>query len=100
MSAAQIAVFGTTSLGVKVERVTIAQDGLSASILTKGATLQSVRLAGVAHGLGGVSGARFFAPVLPEMRLLVELTAAGTNVYEGRLTSGETLLTTFTLHTQ
>lgn len=51
MSAANITSFGTTASGKKVERVTIAQDGLSAAILTKGATLQSVRLEGVAHDL-------------------------------------------------
>ena len=43
--------FGTTAAGQTVHKITIAHGDLSASILTKGATLQSVRLAGVAHDL-------------------------------------------------
>lgn len=51
MSVARIDSFGTTSQGAEVKRVTIALGGLQAAILTKGATLQSVRLEGVAHDL-------------------------------------------------
>jgi aldose 1-epimerase len=49
--AIMITPFGTTADGVDVQKITISQGDLSASILTKGATLQSVRLAGVAHDL-------------------------------------------------
>ena len=48
---ASITEFGTTAAGLTVHKVTIAQGDLSAAILTKGATLQSVRLKGVAHDL-------------------------------------------------
>ncbi len=51
MSDATITSFGTTASGIEVKRITVTKDGLSASILTKGATLQSVRLAGVDHDL-------------------------------------------------
>ena len=43
--------FGTTAAGQTVHKVTITHGDLSAAILTKGATLQSVRLAGLAHDL-------------------------------------------------
>ena len=46
-----VTAFGTTAAGIEVHKVTIARGGLTAAILTKGATLQSVRLAGVAHDL-------------------------------------------------
>ena len=48
---AAITEFGTTVAGQTVHKITIAHGDLSAAILTKGATLQSVRLAGVAHDL-------------------------------------------------
>ena len=46
-----VTTFGTTAAGIEVKKITIAHGDLSASILTKGATLQSVRLKGVAHDL-------------------------------------------------
>ena len=48
---AAITEFGTTELGHKVHKITLAEGDLTAAILTRGATLQSVRLAGVAHDL-------------------------------------------------
>jgi aldose 1-epimerase len=46
-----VAAFGTTAAGIEVKKIKIARGDLSASIITKGATLQSVRLKGVAHDL-------------------------------------------------
>ena len=43
--------FGTTSGGKTVHCVTLDNGSLTVAVLTKGATLQSVRLAGVAHDL-------------------------------------------------
>ena len=51
MSAPQITPFGTTTQGQDVARITLHGHGLSVAIITKGATLQSVRLAGVDHDL-------------------------------------------------
>ncbi|MEO8243682.1 MAG: aldose epimerase family protein [bacterium] len=46
-----VTTFGTTAAGQEVRKITLSRGDLSASILTRGATLQSVRLAGVAHDL-------------------------------------------------
>jgi aldose 1-epimerase len=43
--------FGTTAAGIEVKKITISKGDLTAAILTKGCTLQSVRLAGVDHDL-------------------------------------------------
>lgn len=43
--------FGTTAAGAAVARITIAAGGLTVAVLTWGAVLQSVRLAGVGHDL-------------------------------------------------
>ena len=43
--------FGTTASGVAVEKITLSAHGLTVAVLTKGVTLQSVRLEGVAHDL-------------------------------------------------
>ncbi len=43
--------FGTTAAGRAVEKITLSAHGLTASVLTKGCTLQSVRLDGVGHDL-------------------------------------------------
>ncbi|EBA13180.1 aldose epimerase family protein [Roseobacter sp. CCS2] len=43
--------FGKTQNGTNVEKITISAGGLRVSILTFGAIVQDVRLAGVAHGL-------------------------------------------------
>ncbi len=43
--------FGADAQGREVQRVVISRGGLSAAILTQGAILQDVRLAGVSHGL-------------------------------------------------
>ena len=48
---ADIATFGTTADGQKVRRITLRAGDLTASVLTWGAVLQSVRLAGVAYDL-------------------------------------------------
>jgi aldose 1-epimerase len=48
---AQITAFGHTAGGAAVQRVTLRSGTLSVSVLTLGATLQSVRLAGVAYDL-------------------------------------------------
>ena len=47
----QITEFGTTAAGSLVHKITLTRDGMRVSVLTKGATLQSVRLDGVAHDL-------------------------------------------------
>jgi len=44
-------VFGTTRAGQTVHRLVIADGALSAAILTRGAALQDVRLAGIGHSL-------------------------------------------------
>ncbi len=43
--------FGTTAGGKAVQKITLDSGELTVAVLTKGATLQSVRLAGVAHDL-------------------------------------------------
>lgn len=43
--------FGTTAAGVAVDKITLQAHGLTAAFLTKGVTLQSVRLEGVGHDL-------------------------------------------------
>ncbi len=48
---AGIATFGTTAQGQEVRRITLRAGDLTASVLTWGAVLQSVRLNGVAHDL-------------------------------------------------
>ena len=56
MPAANITPFGTMASGAKVDRITLTDGGLTASILTKGATLQSVRLDSVGYDLTLGSG--------------------------------------------
>lgn len=48
---ADITLFGVTADGQDVHRITLRAGDLTAAILTRGAVLQSVRLAGVAHDL-------------------------------------------------
>ena len=48
---AKITTFGTTAQGQEVRQITLHAGDLTASVLTWGAVLQSVRLAGVAHDL-------------------------------------------------
>lgn len=48
---AQISTFGTTAAGRRVHKITLTAGDLTVSLLTLGALLQSVRLAGVAHDL-------------------------------------------------
>ena len=48
---AEISPFGQTATGQDIQRITLRKGDLTASILTYGAILQSVRLAGVAHDL-------------------------------------------------
>ncbi|MEX0350736.1 MAG: aldose epimerase family protein [Paracoccaceae bacterium] len=51
MTQDRIASFGTLPDGGQVQRVTISRDGLHAHVLTYGATLQDLRLDGMAHPL-------------------------------------------------
>ncbi len=51
MSVATITTFGTTASGAEVKRITLTSGALSASVITKGATLQSVRVEGLDHDL-------------------------------------------------
>ena len=51
MASAVITEFGTMADGRTVQRITLTKGDLTASVITKGATLQSVRLAGVAYDL-------------------------------------------------
>ena len=48
---AGIETFGTTAAGRDVQKITLRAGDLTASVLTWGAVLQSVRLAGVAYDL-------------------------------------------------
>ena len=48
---ANVSVFGTTAAGAEVQKITITKGDLTACILTRGAILQSVRLAGVPYWL-------------------------------------------------
>ena len=73
--------FGTTAAGAVVHKVTLARGGLSASILTKGATLQSVRLAGVAHDL--TLGSDILADYEGKMRHHGALVAPVVNRFTG-----------------
>lgn len=61
-----VADFGTTQTGKTVQRVVLSNGVLSAAILTYGAALQDVRLAGVTHGL--TVGSPDFAAYEDEMR--------------------------------
>ena len=49
--AADVTEFGVMADGRKVQKITLTKGNLTAAIITKGATLQSVRLKGVAHDL-------------------------------------------------
>ena len=51
MPDANITKFGTTASGAEVSRITLTKDGLTASVITKGAILQSVRLNGLDYDL-------------------------------------------------
>lgn len=46
-----VTTFGTTSTGERVQKITLTSGDLTVSLLTLGAIVQSVRLAGVAHDL-------------------------------------------------
>ena len=48
---ADVTDFGVTSAGIPVRKITLRAGDLTASILTWGAVLQSVRLSGVGHDL-------------------------------------------------
>ena len=48
---AQITEFGRTAAGALVQRVMLRSETMQVAVLTLGATLQSVRLDGVAHDL-------------------------------------------------
>lgn len=76
-----ITTFGTTAAGVVVEKITITKGDLTASILTKGAILQSVRLAGVAHDL--TLGSDYLADYEGKMRHHGPLVAPVVNRFTG-----------------
>jgi len=73
--------FGTTAAGIEVHKVTISGGGLTAAILTKGATLQSVRLEGVAHDL--TLGSDLLADYEGKMRHNGSLVAPVVNRFTG-----------------
>jgi len=62
----QIAPFGVAPDGTPVDRITLRGGGLTARVLTMGAIVQDVRLAGVDHPL--VVGAETLAPYLGALR--------------------------------
>ena len=81
MSAPQITPFGTTASGQDVGRITLHGHGLSVAIITKGATLQSVRLAGVDHDL--TLGSESLADYEGVMRHHGSLVAPVVNRFKG-----------------
>lgn len=81
MSDAILTPFGTTATGVDVAKVTLRCEGLSAAILTKGATLQSVRLDGVDHDL--TLGSDRLADYEGKMRHHGSLVAPVVNRFKG-----------------
>ena len=81
MSPAQITPFGTTATGQDVACVTLSGHGLTVAIITKGATLQSVRLAGVDHDL--TLGSNSLADYEGKMRHHGSLVAPVVNRFKG-----------------
>ena len=81
MSAHQITPFGTTASGQDVGRITLHGHGLSVAIITKGATLQSVRLAGVDYDL--TLGSESLADYEGVMRHHGSLVAPVVNRFKG-----------------
>jgi aldose 1-epimerase len=80
-SMTNITTFGTTATGTEVKKITITRGDLTAAILTKGATLQSVRLAGVAHDL--TLGSNNLADYEGKMRHHGSLVAPVVNRFNG-----------------
>lgn len=79
--------FGTLPDGRRVQRVTLRGGGLVARFLTLGATLQELRLDGVAHPL--VMGAETAAPYLQEMMYCGALVGRYANrIADGRFALG------------
>ena len=76
-----VTAFGTTAAGTAVQKITISHGDLTASILTKGATLQSVRLAGVDHDL--TLGSQTLADYEGVMRHHGSLVAPVVNRFKG-----------------
>ena len=74
-------VFGTTSAGESVERVTLTSDALTVKVLTYGAILQDVRLTGVAHSL--TLGTETFAPYERDMAVFGGLMGPVVNRISG-----------------
>ena len=74
--------FGTTAGGQKVQRITLEDGDLTVAILTKGATLQSVRLRGVPHDL--TLGSELLADYEGGMRHHGALVAPVVNTLPGR----------------
>ena len=81
MSAPQITPFGTTVSGQDVARIALQGHGLTVAIITKGATLQSVRLAGVDHDL--TLGSDSLADYEGKMRHHGSLVAPVVNRFKG-----------------
>jgi aldose 1-epimerase len=86
MPDATITTFGTTAAGTQVQRIAITSGALSAAILTKGAILQSVRLAGVDHDL--TLGSDLLADYEGKLRHHGALVAPVVN----RLTDGKAMI--------
>lgn len=65
LAAPGIDMFGTTPGARPIQRVTLSHGGLSAAILTRGAILQDLRLAGMDHGLtvGSPNAAAYHDPL-------------------------------------
>lgn len=78
--------FGTTASGLPVEKITLSHGGLTVALLTKGATVQSVRLEGVAHDL--TLGSETLADYEGKMRHHGSLVVPVVN----RLTNGQAML--------
>ncbi|MBI1171580.1 galactose mutarotase [bacterium] len=87
MSAVTISKFGTTAKGEDVARIALTCEGLSVALLTRGAVLQSVRLAGVDHDL--TLGSDNLADYEGKMRSHGSLVAPVVNRFtDGRATIG------------
>lgn len=81
MAAPKITPFGTTTSGEDVAKITLQGHGLTVSVITKGATLQSVRLDGVNHDL--TLGSEDLAEYQGKMRHHGSLVAPVVNRFKG-----------------
>ena len=83
--------FGTTPNGEVVERVTLQRAGVTAKVMTWGASLQDFRVEGIGHAL--VLGAPDFPPYLDEMRYFGAIVGPVANrIAKGRAPLGDRTL--------